>query len=387
MLDIRTFNFHTRIIAKLIPEDDNMQRVLLTIAILSMLHTTQRSSAEETITCNDIADVYIDQLSPDENFNAKTRVLIATQLGKGIARGLFLFDIPDDMLSEEVAEATLYLSGSTHTGGGYAIDVNCYALNTPFDENDDTWNSLSGGDYDNSVFSPGSLLSGNDWETSIDVTTLVSGNLEKVRDYGLLIRLQNEDMAKEYQNIASRESTDEEDFAAYLEIVCSPLISSTTTTELIETTTTSEPPETSTTTTEHVESSTSSTTTTTKPVDTTTTTISVSSTTTITSSTTTTIPTPVPTTTSSSSTTTTSVINICVIESIYGEYSDEVELLKCIRDTILLHTSEGHGIVKIYYELSPVIMKAIEDDKELEEELKETIDEFLVLIKAEIKKK
>lgn len=174
-------------------------------------------SPAEAVICPSIADVYIDQYYPDENLN-KTRVLISYHPSKGVARGLFRFTIPETLDSSQITSATLYLSSSHHTGGGYAIDINCYALNAPFNESSDTWNSLSGGDYDTSVFSSGSLPSGNDWATSIDVTTLVTGNLEKFRGNGMLLRLQAEGPLGLYQNIASSECIDPGDFAPYLDI-------------------------------------------------------------------------------------------------------------------------------------------------------------------------
>ena len=145
------------------------------------------------------------------------------------ARGLWKFNIPGTIDAAQIESATLHVSGSIHTGGGTAISVYCYALNSPFDENAETWNTHSGGDYDAGVFSSGSLPAGNDWEAAIDVTTLAKGNLAKLRDNGMLMRIQQEGPTKEYQNIASRESTDPEDFAAYLEIVYSVPSSTTTT--------------------------------------------------------------------------------------------------------------------------------------------------------------
>lgn len=172
----------------------------------------------ETVTCPTIADVYIDQRYPDTNFNNKTRIVISYHPTYGIARGLFKFDIAEEIDASEITAATLHLSGSYHTGGGVSIDVNCYALNEPFSEGSDTWNTLSGGDYDTSVTSPGTLPAGNDWETSFDVTALVTGNLQKLRNNGMLMRLQSEGPLSKYQNVASREFVDPQDFAAYMEI-------------------------------------------------------------------------------------------------------------------------------------------------------------------------
>jgi hypothetical protein len=38
-----------------------------------------------------------------------------------------------------------------------------------------------------------------------------------------------------------------------------------------------------------------------------------------------------------------------------------------LRDNILSQNPEGQEIIRLYYELSPVIVKAIEEDEELKE--------------------
>jgi len=344
-----------------------MNKVLLIVILLFKFLIYQHSFADDTFTCPAVSDVYIDELVPDENLNYKTRILISYHPSKGTARGLFKFDIPMDLEASQIETATLYLSGSYHTGGGDAIDIYCYALNASFDEEGDTWHTLSGGDYDTSVISPGALPAGNDWETSIDVTALVTGNLDKVREYGMLMRLQSEGPLKDYQNVASREVTDPQDFPAYIEIAYSDPTSSTTT---ITPTTTSiynppPPPKTTTTTIIKVtSSSTSPTTTSTSIKPTTTTTILV----------------PIPTSTSSIVSTTTTTISICPIEQIYGENSVEVQKIRFIRDNILNTTIEGQTLIRLYYEWSPFLVECIENNGELKIELKEIIDELLQVI-------
>lgn len=59
----------------------------------------------------------------------------------------------------------------------------------------------------------------------------------------------------------------------------------------------------------------------------------------------------------------------CASESIYGEDSDEVKLLRKYRDEVLSKTPEGQTIIRLYYEWSPVIMKLLEEDTLLREYL------------------
>ncbi len=97
--------------------------------------------------------------------------------------------------------------------------------------------------------------------------------------------------------------------------------------------------------------------------------------------TTTTMQPPLPTSTSSSSTTPTkSFLNDCALLRVYGENSVEVELLRYIRDNILSQNPEGRELIKMYYQWSPVIIAAMENDEEFREEVREIIDGVLGLV-------
>ena len=100
----------------------------------------------------------------------------------------------------------------------------------------------------------------------------------------------------------------------------------------------------------------------------------------ITTTTVTVSPTTTTTTITGDSTTTTTSADDCVIEEIYGEYSAKTELLRYIRDNLLSQTPEGQELIKLYYQLSTVIVKTVEADEEFKEEVKEMIDGVLELI-------
>ncbi len=216
----------------------------LLITMVSFFLVSQ-ALAQSSITCPTLTDVYIDQRYPDTNLNIdpftalpKTRVLISWHPTYGIARGLWKFDIPTGADPSQIQSALLHLSGSWHTGGGTAIEICCYALNTAFGEDNATWNLLAGGNYDNTTCSAGSLPAGNDWEATIDITTLLQQKLDKVRTNGILMKIKSEEGLKSYQSIASRESTDAEDFGAYIVISDTPVTTTTTTSVIAATTTT-----------------------------------------------------------------------------------------------------------------------------------------------------
>jgi hypothetical protein len=70
----------------------------------------------------------------------------------------------------------------------------------------------------------------------------------------------------------------------------------------------------------------------------------------------------------------------CTLVKIYGENSKEVKILRLFRDNVLSKTPEGQEIIRLYYQWSPAIVKAMERDEEFKEEVKEMIDGILGLI-------
>jgi hypothetical protein len=73
----------------------------------------------------------------------------------------------------------------------------------------------------------------------------------------------------------------------------------------------------------------------------------------------------------------------CPIAQILGESSEETALLRNFRDDVLSQTPVGQEIIRLYYELSPVIVKAMENNETFKEEVKEMIDGVLELIAEE----
>ena len=72
----------------------------------------------------------------------------------------------------------------------------------------------------------------------------------------------------------------------------------------------------------------------------------------------------------------------CLVQSIYGTDSTETQLLRSIRDNVLSKTHEGRELIKLYYQWSPVIVRAMEADEEFKQEVKELVDELLPLIEG-----
>jgi len=82
-------------------------------------------------------------------------------------------------------------------------------------------------------------------------------------------------------------------------------------------------------------------------------------------------------------TTTTTKTN-CSAEKIYGNRSKEIELLRHFRDDVLSKTPEGREIIRLYYEWSPAIVKAMKEDEEFKKEVMAIINEILPLIGEEL---
>jgi len=70
----------------------------------------------------------------------------------------------------------------------------------------------------------------------------------------------------------------------------------------------------------------------------------------------------------------------CPSLTIYGEQSAETQLLRYFRDNVLSQSHEGRELIKLYYQWSPVIVRAMEADDEFKEEVKEMIDGVLPLL-------
>ena len=71
----------------------------------------------------------------------------------------------------------------------------------------------------------------------------------------------------------------------------------------------------------------------------------------------------------------------CSAEKIYGEDSEEVVILRYLRDNILSKSVEGRETIRLYYRWNPVIVRAIKDDNGFKKDMREMIDGIMSLIK------
>ena len=74
----------------------------------------------------------------------------------------------------------------------------------------------------------------------------------------------------------------------------------------------------------------------------------------------------------------------CVIDKIYGKHSAETQLLRSVRDNVLSKTPEGRELIKLYYQWSPAIVRAMEADENFKEKVEDMLDEVLSMIQGEV---
>jgi hypothetical protein len=72
--------------------------------------------------------------------------------------------------------------------------------------------------------------------------------------------------------------------------------------------------------------------------------------------------------------------SLCSVLSIYGENSEEADLLRNIRDNVLSQTQEGKELIRLYYQWSPVVVTVMEEDKEFRDDVKEVVDGIVEMI-------
>ena len=74
----------------------------------------------------------------------------------------------------------------------------------------------------------------------------------------------------------------------------------------------------------------------------------------------------------------------CPMTYALGEDSNDLNILRRFRDEVLSKTPLGKEIIKLYYQLSPAIVKIMVADEELKEEVKEMIEGILPMIKRKM---
>jgi hypothetical protein len=74
----------------------------------------------------------------------------------------------------------------------------------------------------------------------------------------------------------------------------------------------------------------------------------------------------------------------CPVVQLYGEGSEQVQLLRNFRDTVLKETLEGQQLIKLYYEWSPVLVRALDKDAAFRAEIAEMIDGIVPVLQGAV---
>ena len=70
----------------------------------------------------------------------------------------------------------------------------------------------------------------------------------------------------------------------------------------------------------------------------------------------------------------------CPIVQLFGNHSEATEMLRCLRDEVLNKTPEGQEIIKLYYQWSPALVRAMAGDESFKKEVKEMFDWFVPML-------
>jgi hypothetical protein len=70
----------------------------------------------------------------------------------------------------------------------------------------------------------------------------------------------------------------------------------------------------------------------------------------------------------------------CPIETLYGEDAPETQLLRYCRDTLLNSTPQGKEMIRLYYEWSPLLVNALEEDELFKKKIRMLVDEIITLM-------
>jgi hypothetical protein len=74
----------------------------------------------------------------------------------------------------------------------------------------------------------------------------------------------------------------------------------------------------------------------------------------------------------------------CPVVQLYGEGSEQVQLLRNFRDMVLQETREGQQLIKLYYVWSPVLARALDQDDGFRAEIREMIDGIVPVLQGEV---
>ncbi len=210
-----------------------MQRILFVIImfVVTFFVFNYAIVAATTYNCTPMADTRLDSATPDTNYGTATTLKMVGVGAGGPVRSIIRLNIPPFVSASQIQSAYLNLYGGST--GSPSIDINIHPVTPPdlWFEKDlskpdttqivwgATWNNhggtasmlpwvAPGGDYNASAYTSATIVAG--WN-SIDITTLLSNNLETIRKYGVLLKMQDEAL-NAFKNVNSRDNTSDQPY-------------------------------------------------------------------------------------------------------------------------------------------------------------------------------
>jgi len=182
--------------------------------------------AATTYTCTPMEDTRLDSATPDTNYGTATTLKMVGIGAGGPVRSIIRLNIPPFISASQIQSAYLNLYGGS--SGSTSIDINIHPVTPPsrWFEKDlskpdttqfiwgATWNRYGGetatglvwgspgGDYNAGAYASATIVAG--WN-SIDITSLLSNNLDTIRKYGVLLKMQDEAL-NAFKNVNSRDN-------------------------------------------------------------------------------------------------------------------------------------------------------------------------------------
>ncbi len=205
---------------------------IMLVLVASVYAINFAMAATTTYTCKPMADTRIDAIAPTTNFGTGTTLLMVGL--DGPVRSLIRFNIPPFVSASQIQSAYLHVYG--RSSGTASIDINIHPITPPdlwFEKNlskpdttqivwGATWNDYGGtasglawvapgADYNAAAYASGTIVAG---PNSIDMTALLTGNLDTIRKYGVLLKLQDESLDV-FKSMYSRDNATDQ---PYLEL-------------------------------------------------------------------------------------------------------------------------------------------------------------------------
>jgi len=73
--------------------------------------------------------------------------------------------------------------------------------------------------------------------------------------------------------------------------------------------------------------------------------------------------------------------NDCFIEYLYGTHTEQTNLFRCLRDSLLVKSKEGQEIIHLYYQYNDLLIAVIKEDPDFKNQAKDIIDELIPFIR------